>query len=700
MANVSELQKLKFLQLSLNEKIEVKNKGRPLPDIKISQEAKSRNKPYQRQFNTSYYEQYDWLCGCDETKSLFCFPCLLFGGETSWTKTGITDIRHLSEKLKKHQSSVKHLNNIVAFSMLGKTNIATALSGAYRMSIEKHNDEVRKNRETLSKIIDCIKLCGKLELPLRGHDETASSQNPGVFKALLEYSANLDSSLKTHFENATVFKGSSKTIQNELLDCMLAVCQHHIVSEIENASFLSLMADDTTDIAEKNQLVLVFRYELNGLLCERFWGFFNPENQCSDGLSKCIIEQLQIVLKYSPEKLIAQSYDGAAVMSGQNSGVQVRVKEIFPNAHYLHCYAHQLNLIMEQAASQTEEARIFFCSLSGIPQFFSRSPQRLAALDEVSQRIPRPSGTRWNFKSRTVNTVFENKEALLKCFKLLQKREKNHSTVQASTGLIKLMQDRKFLFFLDFFHVLMPHVDVLYNQLQSKNVDAVKARSAIAEFDKAVLSVRETLPSGIESIQDDPPTNRSKKEITVKNKLCREAKEVCDTISFQANERFKFTNHLSMAILLQKDNFKVYSNTFPNEYLEKTVEAYPMLNKEQLRTELTVLYQREDFHVVEGSLNLLKLFRESGLQKSFIELTKLLQILVTTPMTTAEPERCFSTLKRIKTYLRNSMTEDRLNALAMLSLEKQLISEIPGFNAKVIEKFSLGKNRRMNFVFK
>ncbi|CAH1981406.1 unnamed protein product [Acanthoscelides obtectus] len=35
-------------------------------------------------------------------------------------------------------------------------------------------------------------------------------------------------------------------------------------------------------------------------------------------------------------------------------------------------------------------------------------------------------------------------------------------------------------------------------------------------------------------------------------------------------------------------------------------------------------------------------------------------------MTTAESERCFSTLKRIKTFLRSSMNEERLSAVAML----------------------------------
>lgn len=56
-------------------------------------------------------------------------------------------------------------------------------------------------------------------------------------------------------------------------------------------------------------------------------------------------------------------------------------------------------------------------------------------------------------------------------------------------------------------------------------------------------------------------------------------------------------------------------------------------------------------------------------------------------MTTAEAERSFSTLKRIKTFLRNSITEDRLTALAMLSIEKQMINNIPNFNEEVINRF-------------
>lgn len=47
---------------------------------------------------------------------------------------------------------------------------------------------------------------------------------------------------------------------------------------------------------------------------------------------------------------------------------------------------------------------------------------------------------------------------------------------------------------------------------------------------------------------------------------------------------------------------------------------------------------------------------------------KLLQILVTLPVSSATNERTFSNLKRIKTYLRNSMSEVNYNKLKKIFL--------------------------------
>nr|CAH7756086.1 unnamed protein product [Callosobruchus chinensis] len=46
------------------------------------------------------------------------------------------------------------------------------------------------------------------------------------------------------------------------------------------------------------------------------------------------------------------------------------------------------------------------------------------------------------------------------------------------------------------------------------------------------------------------------------------------------------------------------------------------------------------------------------------------------------------------------MTEDRLNALAVLSIEKNFVQSIPDFDNKVNEIFSSKKARRMDFMYK
>lgn len=70
----------------------------------------------------------------------------------------------------------------------------------------------------MSKIIDGITLLGKFVLALRGHDENLNSENPGIFKGLVNFSVGLDSILREHHQTATVFNGTSKEIQKDLLE--------------------------------------------------------------------------------------------------------------------------------------------------------------------------------------------------------------------------------------------------------------------------------------------------------------------------------------------------------------------------------------------------------------------------------------------------------------------------------------------------
>ena len=63
--------------------------------------------------------------------------------------------------------------------------------------------------------------------------------------------------------------------------------------------------------------MLVVRYELNGKLHERFISFVSPQDHSAEGISNTIFEELaKLEFDKMPSKIIAQSYDGASVMSG------------------------------------------------------------------------------------------------------------------------------------------------------------------------------------------------------------------------------------------------------------------------------------------------------------------------------------------------------------------------------------------------
>jgi hypothetical protein len=102
------------------------------------------------------------------------------------------------------------------------------------------------------------------------------------------------------------------------------------------SKFIFIIVDGTTDISNIFQLVLVLRSEVQGRTVERFWGFENPNGQNAKAFSQNIFDLIDPFLEKSPNKLIAQSYDGASVISGQKSSVIVNIKEKYPFALFIY----------------------------------------------------------------------------------------------------------------------------------------------------------------------------------------------------------------------------------------------------------------------------------------------------------------------------------------------------------------------------
>lgn len=358
-----------FSTLPFAEKLAIINKGRLKPSMK---NLTTKIKTCIRHFNAEKsYKQYEWLTGCENKNKLFCWPCSLFEIEKGvWNKSGFSDLNNLHKVVKRHVMSKAHLQAVLKVSVFGKTRIEHAIDKQIEVSHRQHNELVDKNRNILKRLIDVVCFLGQHELGFRGHDETTTSANRGNFQDLVSLIAKYDICLKNHLEQSNVFRGTSNRIQNDLISAAATIILNRIKSEIKLARFIAIVLDETTDVTNFSQVSVVIRYvKMNGSVQERFLGFQNvTEDRTANALYKIVLNIIKDI--EADNKLIAQSYDGAAVMAGHLGGLQAKVRETFSSALFVHCFAHKLNLILSQSINHIKECKVFFATLSGMATFF------------------------------------------------------------------------------------------------------------------------------------------------------------------------------------------------------------------------------------------------------------------------------------------------------------------------------------------
>lgn len=94
---------------------------------------------------------------------------------------------------------------------------------------------------------------------------------------------------------------------------------------------------------------------------------------------------------------------------------------------------------------------------------------------------------------------------------------------------------------------------------------------------------------------------------------------------------------------------------------------------------------------IETAPELLSFIMKYG--EGFANLRVALRLLLTVGVPVASCERSFSKLKLIKTYLRNTMGQERLSNLALLSIESETLMAMNTEN--VIHEFAISKARKL-----
>ncbi|KAJ4446703.1 hypothetical protein ANN_13400 [Periplaneta americana] len=411
---------------------------------------------------------------------------------TSWTKSGYINLGSFTKAAVSHEQSVGHIKASYLIASFGRVRVDMQLSDQLKNEITFHNKKVDQNRELLKRFIHAVCFLSKQELAFRGHDESSTSINRGNYVELLKYTAEYDPLLKAHLETSTVFKGVSNRIQNDLIEAVAKSLLEEIKLEMKLANYVAVLVDETTDVSNTAQFSIVLRYVHNGQTKERFIGFQDvSENRTAPEIAELIRQYLTEF--DSNDKLIAQSYDGAASMAGRINGVQALIKQTHSQALFVHCYAHCLNLVLSNTVNNIKECKIFFSTLSGIAAFFSRSPKRTKFLDAFLQRrLPSVAPTRWNYTKRLVNTVYVHRNDLYKMFDAMlnNSSEIEKDILAPVKGYLLNLRDFTFCFLLRTFDKIFAFTSVLYSILQSKSFDITFCRKKVDETRRNISAMR------------------------------------------------------------------------------------------------------------------------------------------------------------------------------------------------------------------
>lgn len=704
-----------FSKLDLQGKKDVIKNGRPTPELKDLLQVTGQRRTT-RSFQSEWYNRKDWLCGCPTRNRLFCYPCLLFAtGENVWNTTsmGYCDLKNLPRSLTKHESSTSHIHCQIALKMFGASQIDVALDEQRRLNVSMHNAKVKENREILKRLIQATCFLAKQELAFRGGDESANSSNRGNYVELMNEFAELDERLGRHLETATVFSGLSNRIQNDLIESVGDVIRADIQREIDAAPFVAVEVDETTDVTNRAQISAILRYVATGDTgCEVKEAFLGFDDVSEDRRAPAIAQYVLGVLEKHNclDKLVAQTYDGAAVMSSELNGVQAKIKERVPEATFTHCYAHRLNLVLQHAAKCIAECRIFFKTVEGIGTFFNKSTKRTHLLDDVvKRRLPRAAPTRWSSNSRLVQTISTYQSDLLEVFRIITDDQDgwDNETVIMASGYERWMSKPSTCFLMMLFDFIFNETDALFNVLQNKSMDIGFCCSRIKDTLKAVERKTQEFERFYELFEQKCSsldlTDSGRSQLSARDERKRLFGNVLDNVTAQLKARFGNFGDLAFLALVDCSKFNEMAEYFDDTKLQSLSNYAKFFDLVRLKADLVGLYRSQAVRdECQTPAQLLSFLAKNKLMEAVPEAFKLLQLVLTIPATTVSVERSFSTLKRVKTYSRNRTGQGRLSSLATITIEKDRLLRLrkdKDFYEKVTDVF-IQKERRMDLVYK
>ncbi|CAF2382477.1 unnamed protein product [Rotaria sp. Silwood2] len=198
------------------------------------------------------------------------------------------------------------------------------LDARRRIADQKRKEVLKLNDKVVLTLLDVARFLSRQSL-----DFQRNATSEGNFVAAVNMMRRRDPVLDRWFKDCSLRPYHSNYLhhnsQNEFIELLGSAVLKSIISDINDAPFISVMTNSTMDASHKEIYTIVVRFVKNFMVQERIITVVELNSKVGQDICEHILEQLKNC-GIPTEKVIAQSYDNASNMSGKNMGVQACLK--------------------------------------------------------------------------------------------------------------------------------------------------------------------------------------------------------------------------------------------------------------------------------------------------------------------------------------------------------------------------------------
>ena len=473
--------------------------------------------------------------------------------------------------------------------------------------------------------------------------------------------------------------------------------QKSIVEEVIQAHFYSIMVDEVTSHNQELMPLCVRFVDVHKNIREEFIQLSTLSRVTGEAIASRICSDLTN-LGLALNNIRGQGYDGASSMSSSRVGVQARIREHSPLAFYTHCSGHCLNLVISHSCSTATVRNVV---------------DRMKATCLVSSNVPETGRrkplidlckTRWAERQTAYQHFYQAFKFIVIAFEAIAlglHRDDLGEDYSAATwdsdskttanSLLHAITTFEFIISFLIIYQYLSHLAGITVKLQSSTLDILQAFQQIDEVKRFYRKLRDTIQENFSKVYQQAErmgvsvnVEPSKPRTCIRQRNRPNAEAETTEEWYRVNVAVPFLDHIISEL---DSKFSAVAQTS-----SRLLGLVPSILCSQSEVDIseTVQLYHDDLPSPELFDQEFSRWKDIYMHKAarhrpttcamalkecdntlFPNLSVLLWIVCTLPVTSTECDRNAGVLRRLRNFMRAGMTENRLTSLALMHIHYQ-----------------------------